>query len=172
MSQVILVNENDEEIGVMDKLEAHQKGLRHRAFSIFIFNSKGELLLQRRAEDKYHSPGLWTNTCCSHPSPGEDTLVAANRRLKEEMNLSSELKHLFTFHYQAEFENQMIENEVDHVFVGKSDQSPELNRQEADKWKYMNIEDLKSELLTYPERFTVWFRLCFEDLVRNMNQAS
>lgn len=163
--RVILVDTNDSPIGQMEKLEAHQKGELHRAFSIFIFNTKGELLLQQRALDKYHSGGLWTNTCCSHPRPGEDNLAAANRRLKEEMGMKANLTPAFSFTYRAEFESGLIEHEYDHVFFGKSDLLPVINKEEVEQYKYINLDTLKQELLLYPDHYTPWLKICLEKVI-------
>ncbi|MFW0715380.1 isopentenyl-diphosphate Delta-isomerase [Pedobacter sp. N23S346] len=163
--QVILVDVNDSPIGQMGKLEAHQKGELHRAFSIFIFNTKGELLLQQRALDKYHSGGLWTNTCCSHPRPGEDNLAAANRRLMEEMGMKADLTGVFNFTYRAEFESGLIEHEYDHVFFGKSDLLPIINKEEVERYKYMNLNTLKQELLIHPSQYTPWLRICLDKVI-------
>ena len=163
--QVILVDTNDSPIGQMEKLEAHQKGELHRAFSIFIFNTKRELLLQQRALDKYHSGGLWTNTCCSHPRPGEDNLAAANRRLKEEMGMKANLIPAFSFTYRAEFESGLIEHEYDHVFFGKSDLLPVINKEEVEQYKYINLDTLKQELLLYPDHYTPWLKICLEKVI-------
>lgn len=162
---VILIDTNDSPIGQMEKLEAHQKGELHRAFSIFIFNTKGELLLQQRALDKYHSGGLWTNTCCSHPRPGEDNLAAANRRLKEEMGMKANLTPAFSFTYRAEFESGLIEHEYDHVFFGKSDLLPVINKEEVEQYKYINLDTLKQELLLYPDHYTPWLKICLEKVI-------
>ena len=137
--EVILVDENDIAIGSMEKLEAHQKGILHRAFSVFIFNSNNELLLQRRALTKYHSSGLWTNTCCSHPQPNEDTLAAANRRLKEEMGMQTSLTHKTSFIYKTNFDNGLTEHEFDHVFIGHTDTNPTINPEEVDSYKWISF---------------------------------
>ena len=162
--KVILVDENDQEIGEMGKMEAHKKAFLHRAVSVFIFNSKNELLLQKRANNKYHSGNLWTNTCCSHPKPGENTLDAAKRRLYEEMNLNTELEYVHRFTYHTKFENGITEKEIDHVFIGFSDDVPILNPQEASEFKYMNISDISNAISMYPKEFTSWFKICFEDV--------
>jgi isopentenyl-diphosphate Delta-isomerase len=159
--QVILVNERDELSGAMEKLAAHKKGLLHRAFSIFIFNDKGELLLQRRTLNKYHSGGLWTNSCCSHPQPGEDTIIAAQRRLKEEMGFTVPLEKVFDFVYKAEFENGLIEHEFDHVFAGKYEGKIEYNKEEVMDYCYKSLDDVRSSLQEHPEKFTKWFHLAF-----------
>ncbi|WP_134091781.1 isopentenyl-diphosphate Delta-isomerase [Olivibacter sp. XZL3] len=157
MKEVILVNEQDEAVGSMEKLEAHQKGLLHRAFSIFIFNPDGELLLQRRAIEKYHSGGLWTNTCCSHPEPGESLLSAGNRRLMEEMGFSASIRPLFAFVYKAPFPNGLIEHEFDHVFVGEFNGPVQANEEEVMEYKWISYQSLKEVTLSKPENFTFWF---------------
>ena len=160
--EVILVNEKDESIGSMEKMEAHEKGLLHRAFSVFIFNTKGEMLLQRRALDKYHSPGLWTNTCCSHPRPGENNPDAAARRLKEEMGMEAILTFKTSFIYKTEFDNGLTEHEFDHVFTGIIDQDPVINENEVLEFAWRNIEDLKNSIARTPELYTTWFRIAME----------
>lgn len=164
MEQVILVDESDIEIGVMEKMEAHQKGVLHRAFSVFVFNSKNELLLQKRAYSKYHSAGLWTNTCCSHPRPNETTLDAANRRLMEEMGMSVSLSHKTSFIYKTQFDNNLTEHEFDHVYTGISDTDPKINPEEVDSFKWTSLTTLKKEISTSPELYTVWFRIAMEQL--------
>ncbi|GGE64744.1 isopentenyl-diphosphate delta-isomerase [Pedobacter psychrotolerans] len=165
--QVILVDVNDFPVGYMEKLEAHQKGILHRAFSIFIFNSKDELLLQQRAINKYHSGGLWTNTCCSHPKPGENNLEAANRRLMEEMGMKTDLSYAFNFTYRAAFDNGLIEHEFDHVFFGKSDLLPILNREEVENFKYLSLPSLKEELQRNPDDYTPWLRICLDKVIEH-----
>jgi len=162
MIEVQLVDAEDNPNGSMEKLEAHEKGALHRALSVLIINSKKEILLQRRALGKYHSPGLWTNTCCSHPYPGEDPNEAAKRRLQEEMGMSSELTFLFKFQYKCDFENGLIEHELDHVFVGQTDDTPHLNTDEAMAFKWMSIENLEQDMLSYPKNYTFWFKLIIE----------
>jgi isopentenyl-diphosphate delta-isomerase len=164
--KLVLVDEHDNAIGSCEKLEAHQKGILHRAFSIFIFNSKGELLLQKRANSKYHSAGLWTNTCCGHPRSGEDILGAAMRRLKEEMGFSCELTKAFHFTYNEKLENGLIENEYDHVFFGEYNSDPMPDPLEASAWKFVNCDILKKEIKEKPEQFTIWFRLCFDKVYK------
>jgi isopentenyl-diphosphate delta-isomerase len=158
-NQVVLVDSNDKAMGTMEKLEAHKKGLLHRAISVFIFNDKKELLLQRRAFDKYHSGGLWTNTCCSHPYPNEKIIDAANRRLEEEMGIITSLKKCFDFVYHAKLENDLIEHEYDHVFVGFSNQTPHLNLVEASSFKWLSMDEIKSEIVKHPHEYTEWFKL-------------
>ncbi len=161
MSQeyVVLVDEQDNEIGLAEKMEAHEKALLHRAFSVFIFNKNGELLLQQRAAHKYHSPNLWTNTCCSHPRHGEDIKQAALRRLQEEMGLSLELEKKFDFIYKAKFDNNLTEHEFDHVFVGYTEQDPILNLDEARSFKWKSIAEIKQDMVLFPNSFTAWFKI-------------
>ena len=151
MKEVILVNEFDQPIGVLEKLEAHQKGLLHRAFSIFIFNDSNELMLQRRAFDKYHSGGLWTNTCCSHPDPNEGVLEACHRRLQEEMGFDTELDFVTSFIYRAELDQNLIEHEFDHVYIGKYRDNPVINESEVSEWKFVNLADLENDMKKHPE---------------------
>ena len=160
--KVILVDKNDNQVGLMPKLEAHEKGVLHRAFSIFIFNSKYELLLQKRASSKYHSGGLWTNTCCSHPREGEDTLDAANRRLDEEMGMKTSLRKVYDFIYKAELDNQLTEHEFDHVFYGVCDNDPILNKDEAEDFKWVDMETLNNDIMKNEDNYTVWFKIAFE----------
>tara|TARA_B100000609_G_scaffold183927_1_gene166598 strand:- start:419 stop:937 length:519 start_codon:yes stop_codon:yes gene_type:complete len=162
MENVILVDEKDNQVGLMPKLEAHQKGLLHRAFSVFIFNSDYKLLLQKRASSKYHSGGLWTNTCCSHPRDGEDTIDAANRRLNEEMGIKTSLRKVFDFIYTAELDNNLIENEFDHVFYGVYDIDPIINKDEAEDFKWVDIETLKNDIENNKDQYTVWFKIAFD----------
>ncbi len=157
--RVILVDKNDQAIGDMDKLEVHQKGLLHRAFSTFIFNEVGQLLLQRRAKEKYHSADLWTNTCCSHPRPRECTLEAAKRRLKEEMGIETNLEKKFDFIYQTQLDNNLIEYEFDHVFIGEYNQQPLLNPEEASDYKWISIDELKADLELFPRKYTEWLKI-------------
>ncbi len=166
---VILVDENDFPSGKMEKIEAHRKGLLHRAFSVFIFNDRGELMLQQRALSKYHSPGLWTNTCCSHPRVGEDTSEAAHRRMKEEMGFDCRMEEKFSFVYQAEVGNGLIEHEFDHVFIGKYNNPPVINPDEAESWKFMKLDDIKKEMHENPENYTVWFRIAFAEVEKYFN---
>jgi isopentenyl-diphosphate delta-isomerase len=160
--QVILVDIYDNPIGTMGKLEVHEKGILHRAFSVFIFNDQNELLLQRRALSKYHSAGLWTNTCCSHPRPNEDTMAAANRRLLEEMGMVADLTHKSSFIYKTPFDNDLTEHEFDHVFVGCSNTEPIINLGEVDSFKWMLIEDVKSDIKKNPNHYTSWFKIAIE----------
>lgn len=157
-SELILVDTQDREIGRMEKLEAHKKGLLHRAFSVFVFNDKGELLLQQRAKGKYHSGGLWTNTCCSHPAPGETIKEAAKHRLQEEMGLQCELLDVFHFIYKAELDNDLIEHELDHVLVGFSNEDPNINPEEAMNFRWMDLTTIQKELQNNPKLYTFWFK--------------
>jgi len=159
MEKVILVNDRDEEVGLMEKFEAHRKGLLHRAFSILIFNSNGEMLLQKRAKTKYHSGGLWTNACCSHPLPGESMKDATRRKLLQEMGIDIATEFAFSFQYRAELDNDLVENELDHVFIGTYNNNPIANRNEVEDWKYVSIDMLKGEMFVSPEKFTSWFKL-------------
>ncbi len=161
-NNVILVDTADNETGVMEKMEAHRKALLHRAISVFIFNSKGEWLLQKRALDKYHSGGLWTNTCCSHPFPGESNLAASNRRLSEEMGINANLKELFSFIYQEKLDHDLTEHELDHVFFGISDELPQINTEEVMDWKYVSYFKLYKDIQSNPQNYTVWFRKIVE----------
>ena len=156
---VLLVDEQDNQIGVMEKMQAHQEALLHRAISVFIFNDKNEMLLQQRAAEKYHSPLLWTNACCSHPRPGEVLIDTAHRRLKEEMNMACNLSHQFSFIYKAVLEHGMTEHEYDHVFFGVSNAVPEPNPAEVADWKYMRIEAIEKDIQLNPESYTIWFKL-------------
>ena len=164
MEQVILVDDSDNQIGVMEKMEAHEKALLHRAFSVFLFNAKGEMLLQRRALSKDHSAGLWTNACCSHPRPGESTLDAANRRTKEELGIQPHIKHTFSFLYKAAFDNGLTEYEYDHVFIGNWDDDVELNPDEVAEIRYLSIDAIRKELKETPENYTEWFKIAFDQV--------
>jgi isopentenyl-diphosphate delta-isomerase len=161
MEQVILVNEQDEVVGTMEKMEAHQKAALHRAFSVFIFNDRGEMLLQQRALNKYHSPGLWTNSCCSHPRPGEDTTEAASRRLEEEMGFTTALQEIFSFIYRADFDNGLTEHELDHVLVGYYKGPVQPNKQEVNDQVWWPMQHIETSIAQEPEKFTVWFRIAF-----------
>ena len=161
--QVILVNENDEPIGLMPKLEAHQKAVLHRAFSVFILNDKNEIMLQQRASEKYHSPLLWTNTCCSHQRDGETNIQAGTRRLFEEMGFETPLQELFHFIYKAPFDNGLTEHELDHVMIGKYNQAPKINREEVQNWKWMSIDAIKTDMTQNPTIYTVWFKIIFDE---------
>ena len=161
--EVILVDKHDVEQGTMEKMEAHKNGgTLHRAFSVFVFNTKGELLLQRRALHKYHSGGLWTNTCCSHPRPGETVREAGHRRLEEEMGMQCKLVELFSFEYKAELDGGMTEWELDHVLLGLSDKEPSINEEEVAEFKYMPLDEIDEDLNKNPQNYTEWFKICFE----------
>lgn len=159
---VVLVNQNDEQIGLMAKLEAHEKALLHRAFSVFVLNEKNEIMLQQRAIDKYHSPLLWTNTCCSHQRENESNLEAGRRRLREEMGFETPLVELFSFIYKAPFDNGLTEHELDHVMIGYYNNEPEINKEEVESWKWMSIENVKSDMEVNPAIYTEWFKIIFE----------
>ena len=161
--QVILVNEKDEPIGLMNKMEAHEKAVLHRAFSVFVLNDKNEVMLQQRAHHKYHSPLLWTNTCCSHQRAGETNLQAGKRRLYEEMGFNAELKELFHFIYKAPFDNGLTEHELDHVMIGYSNEVPSINPDEVESWKWMKIEDIKEDMIQNPALYTIWFKIIFDE---------
>lgn len=158
MEQVILVDGDDQEIGTMEKMEAHRQGKLHRAFSVLLFNARGEILLQKRAMSKYHSAGLWTNTCCSHPLPNESILTAAKRRLKEEMGIDVRPSFAYKFFYKTQLDRDLIEHECDHVFFGKFDGKPTLNKDEATEWRFASMDSLRKEMAEHPERYTYWFR--------------
>jgi len=160
--KVILVNENDEQIGLMPKLEAHEKALLHRAFSVFILNDKQELMLQQRAYHKYHSPGLWTNTCCSHQREGENNIEAGTRRLQEEMGFITPLRETISFIYKAPFDNGLTEHELDHVLVGHYEENPIINPEEVAAWKWMPIDDIKKDMTLNPDSYTAWFKIIFD----------
>jgi isopentenyl-diphosphate delta-isomerase len=155
---ITLVDANDRITGYEEKLEVHIKGLLHRAFSILIFNKEGQMLTHQRALEKYHSPGLWTNACCGHPNQGEDLLKAAHRRLGEEMGFDCDLAFKFKFHYRAEFDNGLIENELDHVFIGQFDSYFVVNPLEVAEYKWLEVSDIQKEIAIKPEKYTVWFK--------------
>lgn len=167
--QVILVNENDEQIGLMPKMEAHEKAVLHRAFSVFIFNDKNELMLQQRAMHKYHSPGLWTNTCCSHQKNGENNIDAGKRRLKEEMGFVTDLKEILSFIYRAPFDNGLTEHEYDHVLIGYYNEKPQINFDEVADWKWMPLEDVKNDMSLKPQLYTEWFKIIFDRFYQHIN---
>lgn len=160
--QVILVNEKDEQIGLMPKLEAHEKAVLHRAFSVFILNKNNEIMLQQRASHKYHSPLLWTNTCCSHQRQGETNIQAGTRRLQEEMGFTTQLKELFSFIYKAPFDNGLTEHELDHVMIGYYNEKPQINSDEVENWKWMSIEAVRQDMIENPGIYTVWFKIIFD----------
>ncbi|WP_404812214.1 isopentenyl-diphosphate Delta-isomerase [Capnocytophaga canimorsus] len=159
--KVILVDQNDSPIGLMPKLEAHQKALLHRAFSVFIMNEKGEMMLQKRALHKYHSPGLWTNTCCSHQRENETNIEAGKRRLQEEMGFVTDLQEVFSFIYKAPFDNGLTEHELDHVMIGFYEQNPVINSEEVADWKWEFPENVKADILQNPQVYTEWFKIIF-----------
>jgi len=171
MEDIILVDEQDNEIGVGEKMPVHREGKLHRAISVFVFDSEAKMLIQKRASNKYHCPGLWTNTCCSHPMPGETAEQAAHRRLKQEMGFDCELKEKFCFIYKKEFENGLTENEFDHVFVGEINQEKlgedgdnseiiKPDPAEVEEWKWISVEELKKDIMENPEKYTCWFKIC------------
>ena len=167
--QVILVNEKDEKIGLMPKMEAHEKAVLHRAFSVFIFNSKNELMLQQRAAHKYHSPLLWTNTCCSHQRDGESNIEAGMRRLKEEMGFTTPLNEVVSFIYKAPFDNGLTEHEFDHVMLGYYENRPTINREEVESWKWMPLETVKKDIAIQPKLYTAWFKIIFDKFYKHLN---
>ncbi len=168
MERVILVDKADNQVGTEEKIKAHEEGRLHRAFSVFVFNDKGELLLQKRSAQKYHSGGLWANTCCSHPRPGEGLLEAAHRRLREEMGFDCHLKKLFSFVYKVPFGNGLTEHEYDHVLFGIYPQSPEPNPSEVDSWKWISLSELGVDIKKNPETYSYWLRASFDELVRRL----
>jgi isopentenyl-diphosphate delta-isomerase len=168
---VVLVDPEDRPLGTMEKMEAHRQGVLHRAFSVFVFNSKGDLLLHRRALDKYHSGGLWTNTCCSHPRPEETVVEAAQRRLVEEMGMRCQLEPKFSFVYRADLDHGMIEHELDHVLVGYSDVPPEPNPEEVCETRYMPVREVEADIAAHPDRYTAWFKICFPEVVSTLLRA-
>ncbi|APG64233.1 isopentenyl-diphosphate delta-isomerase [Tenacibaculum todarodis] len=168
--QVILVDKDDNQIGLMPKMEAHEKALLHRAFSVFTFNNKGELLLQQRAAEKYHSPLLWTNTCCSHQRDGETNLEAGKRRLQEEMGFVCELKEIFSFIYKAPFDNGLTEHELDHVMIGSYNDKPIINKEEVEAYKWMTLEAVKKDMYQNPQEYTAWFKIIFEKSYDKLTQ--
>ena len=170
--QVVLVDHLDNPLGVIEKMKAHTLGLLHRAFSVFVFNTNGELLLQQRAFDKYHSAGKWTNTCCSHPKPFEDTAKAASRRLMEEMGMECELEYGFNFVYKATVENELTEYEFDHVYFGVSDELPIINTNEVASFKYLSLAELALDLDENPDLYTTWLKICFDNILAFKNKVS
>lgn len=168
--KVILVNENDEQIGLMEKIEAHEKALLHRAFSVFVFNDNKELMIQQRALSKYHSPGLWTNTCCSHQREGESNIEAGRRRLMEEMGFTTELQDTISFIYKAPFDNGLTEHEYDHILVGTYNEEPAPNPDEVAAWKWVSLEDLKKDMELNPHIYTEWFKIIFDKYYATIEQ--
>lgn len=165
MTEVILVNDHNESLGTMEKMQAHRLGLLHRAFSIFIFDKEGRMLLQQRAAEKYHGGLLWTNACCSHPLPNENVEAAVQRRLKEELGFQTPLKEIFSFQYRAEVENNLIENEYDHVFAGEYSGMIDPNASEVADYKYEDMNELSERIKNEPEQFTTWFRIAFPKIM-------
>jgi len=168
--KVILVDTNDNPIGLMNKLEAHEKAVLHRAFSVFILNDKNELMLQQRAQHKYHSPLLWTNTCCSHQRENETNINAGTRRLREEMGFETDLKEMFHFIYKAPFDNGLTEHELDHVMIGYYNNMPDINKEEVESWKWMKIEYVKNDMITNPDQYTIWFKIIFEEFYHHFDE--
>ena len=165
---VVLVDELDNKVGLMEKMEAHINPTLHRAFSIFIFNSKNEMLLQQRALSKYHTPGLWTNSCCSHPRDGESLHDATNRRLQEQMGMQCELKEAFSFIYKADVMQGLVEHEFDHVFIGTSDDLAIINKDEVESFRYRTIENIKADIERNPQNYTAWFKIAFDKLLETL----
>lgn len=168
MEKIILVDDRDNVLGEAEKMEAHKKGLLHRAFSVFIFNSGGKLMLQKRAGEKYHSGGLWTNTCCSHPTPDEDIISAAHRRLKEEMGFDCKLEKIYSFVYKAKLDNNLTEYECDHVIFGKYDGDASPDKSEAEEWKWVDKDWLLEDMQNNPEKYTYWLKSCYRDVLEKM----
>jgi len=166
--EVILVNEKDEKIGLMPKMEAHEKGLLHRAFSVFVFNDNNELLLQQRAFDKYHTPGLWANTCCSHQRDGEPTVDAGKRRLMEEMGFTTDLEERISFIYKAPFDNGLTEHEYDHILVGRYNKEPNINPEEVAAYKWMTLDSVRKDIAENPEKYTPWFKIIFDKFYQHI----
>lgn len=164
---VILVDTNDNMIGTMEKMAAHRSARLHRAISVFIFNSKGDMLLQKRASHKYHSGGEWSNACCTHPGPGEQPIDAAMRRLEEEMGMRCDLEHAFSFTYRAALDNGLYEHEYDHVYIGTTDMFPTPNAWEVEGFVYLSPEKVEGDLLENPQLFTPWFKICFERVMEH-----
>ncbi|WP_428740598.1 isopentenyl-diphosphate Delta-isomerase [Tenacibaculum sp.] len=167
---VILVDEQDNPLGLMEKIEAHEKALLHRAFSVFVFNDKNELMLQQRAAEKYHSPMLWTNTCCSHQREGESNIEAGKRRLQEEMGFLCELEEVFSFIYKAPFDNGLTEHELDHVMIGRFNDEPIINTEEVASYKWMPLEAVKNDIENHPEKYTAWFKIIFKESYKKISK--
>jgi len=170
MGKVVLVNKKDETVGVEEKMKTHLDGKLHRAFSITLFNKKGEVLIQQRAKSKYHSPGLWSNTCCSHPKPKENLDQAAKRRLKEEMGITTDLKKKFSFIYKAKL-GHLTEYEFDHVFLGRFDGKPKPNKKEVEDWKWMKLTDLEKDIKKNPQKYTPWFKIIFDKIKKEIDKS-
>jgi len=166
---VVLVTPQDKVLGLMEKMQAHENGLLHRAFSVFLFNEKGEMLLQKRAAGKYHSPNQWTNACCSHPRENESYIDAARRRLKEELGIESQLTERFHFIYKADDGQDLWEHELDYVFTGDYNGDFNLNPEEVSEIKYMSIDNLNNDILQYPERYTEWFKIIWSEYRNHLN---
>jgi isopentenyl-diphosphate delta-isomerase len=169
--ELILVNEDDEAIGVEEKITAHLNGALHRAFSLFIFNSGGQLLVQKRTSTKYHSKGLWSNTCCGHPRPGESIEAASRRRLREEMGFDCGVEKVFEFVYRVKLDNGFYEHEYDHVLVGKFDGTPSPNRDEVDDWDWVNLKKIRLDMQAHPDNYTYWFRISIDELCRSIKSS-
>ncbi len=167
---VVLVNEKDQELGLMEKQQAHEAGVLHRAFSVFIFNTQGEMLLQQRAQTKYHSPGLWTNACCSHPREGETYEQGAHRRLKEEMGMDANLTEKFHFIYKEPVGKGLTEHELDYVFTGITNETPKINPNEVASYRYVTMDELQSEIIEHPEHFTEWFKIIWNEYVMHLEE--
>ncbi len=159
---VVLIDNDDNQLGLMEKMQAHQQAALHRAFSVFVFNENDEMLLQQRALSKYHSPGLWTNTCCSHPRDGESYIAAAQRRMMEEMGMQCELTEKFSFIYKADVGQGLTEHELDRVFMARSNQIPIINKDEVESWRYASVKDVREDMNAHPERYTEWFKIAFD----------
>ena len=168
--KVVLVDKDDNQIGLMPKMEAHQKGILHRAFSVFLLNSDNQILLQKRSSKKYHSGGLWTNTCCSHPRDGENIINAGKRRLSEEMGINTDLIEAFKFTYKAKLENGLTEHEYDHVLIGKYNGNPILNEDEAEDYKWVSLEEVKKDIKKNEKDYTVWFIIAFDYFYKNFKK--
>ncbi len=168
---VVLVDEKNNQIGLMPKMEAHEKAVLHRAFSVFVFNNKGELMLQQRAASKYHSPLLWTNTCCSHQREGESNVEAGRRRLQEEMGFTTDLKEVFSFIYKAPFDNGLTEHELDFVLIGSFEDKPNINKEEVEFYKWMPLKDVKKDIENNPEIYTEWFKIIFDKSFDKLTNA-
>lgn len=169
---VILVDQDDRQIGLMPKMEAHEKAALHRAFSVFVLNDRREIMLQQRAADKYHSPLLWTNTCCSHQREGESNIEAGKRRLREEMGFETELRELFSFIYKAPFDNGLTEHEFDHVMLGQYNNEPNINPREVKSWKWMSPEAIKEDIVNNPENYTAWFKIIFDKFYHHITATT
>ena len=167
--QVILVDENDNEIGLMEKMEAHRKGLLHRAFSVFVMNSEGKLMIHQRALHKYHSGGLWTNTCCSHPRKGEKVIDAAHRRLMEEMGFDCPIEKKFDFIYKSELDQGLTEHEFDHLYIGQYNEEPNINPEEVADWRWVEIDELRNDIEENPELYTEWFKIIFDRFTKELH---